>query len=59
MWQCNDTAWLYVAHDTERAGSPIATICVPDPDTTMAERGIGPCRSNRSSKFAQRWKRQS
>lgn len=43
MWQCSDTAWLYVVRDAERAGSSVVTICVPDLDATMgelAERGI-------------------
>ncbi|WP_034260751.1 VOC family protein [Actinospica robiniae] len=43
MWQCSDSAWLYVVRDAERAGSSVVTICVPDLDAAMAElaeRGI-------------------
>jgi predicted enzyme related to lactoylglutathione lyase len=43
MWRCSDSAWLYVVRDTERAGSSIVTICVPDLDAAMDEiaaRGI-------------------
>jgi catechol 2,3-dioxygenase-like lactoylglutathione lyase family enzyme len=42
-WQLNDTGWVYVIADADRAGSALHTLLVDDLDaflTGLAERGI-------------------
>jgi catechol 2,3-dioxygenase-like lactoylglutathione lyase family enzyme len=44
-WQLNDSAWIYVVRDAERAGRGLVTLLVDDLDGWLAgleERGVAP-----------------
>jgi len=37
MWRLNDAAWLLLLSDTERAGTAVVNVAVPDLDAVTAE----------------------
>ena len=39
MWQCAESAWLYVVQDVARAGHAIVALMVADLDAAVADLG--------------------